>query len=297
MSAGETPSTSAMLSKPAAESSGGSSALTSTSSASRSRMALAYSARFRRCSAGAPGSRRRAAARSSAASSAAVNVCARRGRRLRRAVRRHHAGAQLAHDLLPRLGVAVDVRRVRARRAPGRRPSRARCDRSTQYCLRKRRIGRCSRAAGARCAERPPADAPATADAGARRRRSAAHGRSSGHRSLDQPLRAAPSSTAWRPASWWRGTRPPPRRSGVRPSLSATSSRAPRLRQQLDDVVRAAVGRAVHRRQPHLVHRVDVAAQLEAQLHGLEPARRRLAVGLADRPSSRRPPPSARSCR
>ena len=47
-----------MLSKPAAESSGGSSASTSTSSASRSRIAFAYSARLRRCSAGVPGSSR-----------------------------------------------------------------------------------------------------------------------------------------------------------------------------------------------------------------------------------------------
>jgi hypothetical protein len=54
---------------------GGSSALTSTSSARRSRMALLYSARFRRWSAGAPGSNRRAADASSAASRAVVNVC------------------------------------------------------------------------------------------------------------------------------------------------------------------------------------------------------------------------------
>ena len=54
--AGRHPSTSAMLSNPAAASSGGSSALTSTSSAIRSRMTLVYSVRLRRCSAGAPGS-------------------------------------------------------------------------------------------------------------------------------------------------------------------------------------------------------------------------------------------------
>ena len=54
---------------------------------------------------------------------------ARRGRRLRRALGRHHAGAQLAHDLLPDLGVAVDgvgIQRVE-RQAAGLR--RARCDR------------------------------------------------------------------------------------------------------------------------------------------------------------------------
>src|SRR6185436_12174643 len=54
MSAGDTPSTSAMLSKPSAESSGGSSAAASTSSASRSRIAFAYSARLSRWIAGRP---------------------------------------------------------------------------------------------------------------------------------------------------------------------------------------------------------------------------------------------------
>ena len=44
-----------MLSKPNAESSAGSSDRTSTSTASRSRMTLPYSARFRRCSSGRPG--------------------------------------------------------------------------------------------------------------------------------------------------------------------------------------------------------------------------------------------------
>ena len=36
----------------------------------------------------------------------------RRRGRLRRAVRRHHPGAQLAHDFLPHVGVPVDIERV-----------------------------------------------------------------------------------------------------------------------------------------------------------------------------------------
>ena len=74
INAGDTVSTSAMLSNPAAESSGGNSALTSTSSESRSRTTLAYSVRFRRWSAGAPGSGCLTATRSSADSIEVVNV-------------------------------------------------------------------------------------------------------------------------------------------------------------------------------------------------------------------------------
>ena len=64
-STGDTPSTSPTLSKPYAESSGGSSVEGSTSSASRSRIAFAYSARFRRCRTGRPGLGLAVAARSS----------------------------------------------------------------------------------------------------------------------------------------------------------------------------------------------------------------------------------------
>ena len=75
-----------MLSKPSLEPSAGSSVVTSTSSASRSRIALAYSVRFSRCSAGvarlAPGT----AARSSALRAA---------RRSRRATARSGAAAPL----------------------------------------------------------------------------------------------------------------------------------------------------------------------------------------------------------
>ena len=58
---------------------------------------------------------------------------------------------------------------------------------------------------------------------------------------------------------------------GVRPSLSATSIFAPCF-EQFDDVVQTAIGGAVDRRQPHRVHGVDVATDLETELHGLEPA-------------------------
>ena len=57
-----------MLSKPSLESSPGSSAAASIGRSSRSRTALPYSARFRRCSAGAPGFGAAAAARSIASS-------------------------------------------------------------------------------------------------------------------------------------------------------------------------------------------------------------------------------------
>ena len=58
-----------MLSKPWLIVSGGSSVVASMSSASRSRIALAYSARFRRCRTGRPGLGRAAAVRSSEAAS------------------------------------------------------------------------------------------------------------------------------------------------------------------------------------------------------------------------------------
>src|SRR5262245_4499564 len=57
-----------MLSNPSAESSGGSSSAGSTFNASRSRIALAYSARFSRCGNGRPGFGRLAAARSNVVS-------------------------------------------------------------------------------------------------------------------------------------------------------------------------------------------------------------------------------------
>ena len=68
-SPGDTVSTSAMLSKPWADSSAGSSAVPSISSASRSRMVLVYSNRLRRWMDIRPGFGAAAAARSSPASS------------------------------------------------------------------------------------------------------------------------------------------------------------------------------------------------------------------------------------
>ncbi len=94
-----------MLSKPNAESSGGSNARTSTSRSRRSRIAFAYSARFKRRSAGAPGfsgggciERRGEPGR---------ERVVRRRLRPQRVLRRHRASAQLADDALPKLGVLV----------------------------------------------------------------------------------------------------------------------------------------------------------------------------------------------
>ena len=98
-----------MLSKPSFESSAGSSALTSTSSASRSRIALAYSVRFRRWSAGASGCAPGGLARSSRASSAGGERVEHGALGPRHAARRHHARPDLADHLLPHLGVGADV--------------------------------------------------------------------------------------------------------------------------------------------------------------------------------------------
>ena len=73
-SVGDIESTSAMLSRPWSDSSGGSSVSGSISSASRSRMALPYSNRFRRWSAGRPGFGCAAASPSSSVSSQATNA-------------------------------------------------------------------------------------------------------------------------------------------------------------------------------------------------------------------------------
>ena len=112
ISAGDTVSTSAMLSKPAARPSGGRSALTSTSSASRSRITFAYSARFRRCSAG--GSWVELTDRQTI-----ERGLERRGEGLTRGwsrpgrtVGRHHPGPQLADDFLPHIRVPREHERV-----------------------------------------------------------------------------------------------------------------------------------------------------------------------------------------
>ena len=74
MSVGETDSTSAMFSNPSSSSSGGSSASGSTSSPNRSRTALLYSTRLRRCTVVRPGFGSAAAARSNSSSSQPATV-------------------------------------------------------------------------------------------------------------------------------------------------------------------------------------------------------------------------------
>ena len=105
-----------MLSKPYEESSDGKSDVTSPmSSASRSRMALAYSVRFRRWISGRPGLGCAASPRSSAVSSNADQVLVGGIVGTLDADRRHRPGAELADDLLPHLRVrrrVGDVERI-----------------------------------------------------------------------------------------------------------------------------------------------------------------------------------------
>ena len=110
---GETRSTSAMLSKPLLSSSAGSRADTSTFSPSKSRIALAYSVRFSRCSAERPGSGCAAAAWSSEVWSQRDQILDLGLFRPGHALRRHHAATQLADHLLPDLGVLADMVDVR----------------------------------------------------------------------------------------------------------------------------------------------------------------------------------------
>ena len=102
-----------MLSNPLLSSSGGSSAVASISSASRSRMALAYSARFRRWSAVRPGRGLGGGCAIDCALEVADESFERRGVRARHASRRHHAGAHLPDHLLPGLGGLRNVRQIR----------------------------------------------------------------------------------------------------------------------------------------------------------------------------------------
>ena len=101
---GETCSASATLSKPSRASSAAASSAGSISRASRSCTAFAYSLRFRRCSARCPGSGC-AAARGRAAFHPGDEAARASRVGLRAAGRRHEAAAQLAHGLLPGLGV------------------------------------------------------------------------------------------------------------------------------------------------------------------------------------------------
>ena len=98
-----------MLSKPALESSPGRSVAASTGMSSRSRTAFAYSARFKRCSAGAPGLGAARAAASSEVSSQPTSASTRGLLGPRLAGRRHQVPAQLADRRLPHLGICCDV--------------------------------------------------------------------------------------------------------------------------------------------------------------------------------------------
>ena len=99
----------------------------STSSASKSRMALAYSARFNRWSNGGPDSDERRPQRSSAVVSQANERARASLRRARHALRRHHADAHLADDLFPGLRTAGQIGDVNLYPASSRRSWCARC--------------------------------------------------------------------------------------------------------------------------------------------------------------------------
>ncbi len=101
-----------MLSNPSLESSEGRSVETSTLRASRSRIALAYSARLRRCKPTVPGFGCWAAYLSSELSTWLTNVVNDSPLRARHASRRHHAGAKLPDNLFPSFRTSRDLRRI-----------------------------------------------------------------------------------------------------------------------------------------------------------------------------------------
>ena len=101
---GDSVSASALLSKPYPATSAGSIDAASISSASRSRIALRYSARFRRGSAGRPGLGCASAALSSSVSRYVTRSVGHGLVRPRPSGRRHRAGANLANDVLPGFG-------------------------------------------------------------------------------------------------------------------------------------------------------------------------------------------------
>ena len=321
MSAGDTLSTLAMLSKFSLESSPGSSVVASTGRSSRSRTAFAYSARLRRCRTGAPGLGLAAAARSSASSSCEVT---------RSSVARSGRGAPL--------GGIMPVRSFRTTfsHACGSRPT---CSTSSwsstsppafirslwQVAQYRSSIARASAGVAARAA----ADSAPVPHADARRRSrecSDAHehsvrdragsfvtaGERAHGRTRDEVSAAASGSTVWlapcgsvpraapraraiscssraivfglRSAPTAARKTPSAHRSAVRPSLSLTSRRAPRSHQPLDDLVRAPVRGAQERRQAHRVRRVHVRAELQTELDRIHERLRRLGIGLRHRP-------------
>ena len=99
-----------MLSNPSLESSEGRSVETSTLRASRSRIALAYSARFRRCNPTVPGFGCWAAYLIQRTLDMA-HECVNAGPlRPRHSSRRHHAGTKLPDNLLPSFRTSRDLR-------------------------------------------------------------------------------------------------------------------------------------------------------------------------------------------
>ena len=95
-----------MLSKPKLESSGGSSAATSpTSSASRSRIALAYSARFSRCGARRPGFGMRGGGAIECRFERSGKTVITRLVRSPHTGRRHRTGPKLSDDFFPNVAV------------------------------------------------------------------------------------------------------------------------------------------------------------------------------------------------
>ena len=112
-----------------------------------------------------------------------------------------------------------------------------------------------------------------------------------GHQALDQRDRAW--LAASRDAS--RGRRLPPTSSAC--GLPCPSHRASRpSRRGTDDVVRATIGGAVHRRQSHRVDGVHVDAELVTELHASSSAFGAFVVRLVEHPVHARRPPSAPSC-
>ena len=206
-----------MLSNPAAESSGGSSDAASTSSASRSRMALLYSARFSRCSAGVPANGFAAAARSICACRAVTKLVDRRTPGTRRTGRRHHPGLQLADDLFPGLRMAIDLREVRRieREPPGFRARVVAGDAvpgSAAPLMAHRRPEYSARGVWLT----PVTDAAVDNERDERREQRVLHVSAHPMPTMTPPAASGstPSSTAWPPVSSWRGTR-------LRPTSSA----------------------------------------------------------------------------
>ena len=301
-----------MLSKPSLEPSAGSSGVTSTSSASRSRMALAYSVRLSRCSAGVSRlARRDRRPRSSRASSAAANASSALARRTRRAARRHHAGLDLADDLLPRLGVGRRRCRQLERVEHEAADLRALVVAGEQVLLQERRHRRLAAVACAAGRVGGPAAAPrrpSVCAAGVRRGASRCSAR--------RPTTSAtatiqtPTSGRIRLAACAHGVAGPvPIRflisaielgfglAGMRGEEHAFRPRQRRaaflvlhvelralLDEEPDDVVGAAVGGAHQRREPHRVDGVDVHAELVTELDRLEQRCRPFVERLVEHP-------------